>query len=290
LLGLLFFTDQGFAAARQDQTESQSTAANKPLPVPPIKRIVLYNSGVGQLQHEAIVDGKQKVRLNFSIENVSDALKSLVISDDGGGSIRSIEYKPAPDPADIAAETIGRPMTVAQLLQSQRGEVVNLTVGTQSITGKIYGVEQRTDSEGTHDTLVLLSEQGLRTLELAKVETFKFDKQSLRDQLMLALQGIVRSKQAAEKPVDLLLDGENKRKVQIAYIVDMPIWRMSYRLAIKDDECELQGWAHVDNATGVDWNEIALDLRSGKPQSFRTDLFNPIAAERTDVGTNIYEF
>lgn len=290
LLGLLIFADQSSTLAKQNQTESQKQAAVQTLPIPPIKRIVLYNSGVGQLQHEAIVTGKQKVRLNFSIDNVSDALKSLVISDGGGGSIKAIEYKPAPDPADIAAETIGRPMTVAQLLQSQRGEVVNLTVGTKSMTGKIYGVEQRMDSKGTQDTLVLLSDNGLRTIDLAKVETVDFDKQSLRDQLILALEGTVRSKLAAEKPVDLLLDGKNKRTVQIAYVVDMPIWRMSYRLALKDEECELQGWAHVDNATGVDWDEIALDLRSGKPKTFHTDLFNPIAAERTDVGTSIYEF
>ena len=286
LLGVLALADHNIVCGQPTQTDSQPPVEIQTLPIPPIKRIVLYNSGVGQLQHEATVDGKQKVRLNFSIDNVSDALKSLVISD-SGGSIRGIEYKPAPDPADIAAETIGRPMTVAQLLQSQRGETVSLTLGTKSVTGKIYGVEQRMDESGAHDTLVLFGGQGFRTVDLAKVESFKFDKKSLSDQLMLALEGTVRSKQADEKPIDLLLNGQNKRTVQIAYVVDMPIWRMSYRLALNDNECELQGWAHVDNATGVDWNDIALDLRSGKPQSFRTDLFNPIAAERTNVGTSI---
>ncbi|MDB2687142.1 DUF4139 domain-containing protein [Mariniblastus sp.] len=275
------------------QTKKESPPENKPpqtLPAPPIKRIVLYNSGVGQLQHQAVIEGRKKVRLIFSADNVSDALKSLVVSDDGGGTVKSIEYKPAPDPADIAAASMGQPMTVAQLLQSQRGEEAELQIGDKSVRGKIYGVEQRSDKNSNREMVVLLNDDGLRAVDLAKVERLMFAKQSVRDQLQLALTGTIRSKQAAEKSVDVLLDGDKKRTVKIAYIVDMPIWRMSYRMILKDDQCQLQGWAHVDNATGVDWNEIALDLRSGKPQTFHTDIFDPIAGQRTVVGNSVYEF
>ena len=290
LIAVLFVSNLNSATAQTKQESPPNNETIQALPVPPIKRIVLYNSGVGQLQHEAVIEGRKKVRLKFSADNISDALKSLVVSDDGGGTVKSIEYKPAPDPADIAAQTIGRPLTIAQLLQSQRGEVVDLTVGTQSLRGKIYGVEQRSDQNSTRELLVLLNDDGLQTVDLAKVERLKFAKESLRDQLQLALAGTVRSKQASEKPVDLLLDGDKRRTVKIAYIVDMPIWRMSYRLSLKDDQCQLQGWAHVDNATGVDWDQIVLDLRSGKPQTFHTDIFNPIAGQRTNVGNSIYEF
>jgi len=290
LIALVFIGCLNTATGQTQQEPRPESETIQTLPVPPIKRIVLYNSGVGQLQHEAVIQGQQKVRLEFNEDNISDALKSLVVSDDAGGSIKSIEYKPAPDPADIAAKSIGRPMTVAQLLQSQRGEEVELKVGSKSIQGKIYGVEQRSNQDATHEMLVLLNDDGLQAIDLAKVERLMFVKQSLRDQLQLALTGTVRSKQASEKTVDLLLAGDKKRTVKIAYIVDMPIWRMSYRLALKDDQCQLQGWAHVDNSTGVAWEQIVLDLRSGKPQTFHTDIFNPIAGKRTDVGTSIYEF
>ena len=266
-----------------------ATEDSKTLPVPPIKRIVLYNSGVGQLQHEVVIEGDNKVRLNFGEENVSDALKSLVVND-SGGSLQAIEYKAAPDPADIAAQTVGRPMTVAQLLQSNRGEDVELAIGQETVRGKVYGVELRTEKENTYDALVLLSDDGLQSFDLAKVDRLKFAKQDLRDQLNLALLGAVAAKQESQKPVDLAFKGDKKRTVKIAYVVDMPIWRMSYRMVFKDDQCQLQGWAHVDNASGVDWDKIALDLRSGKPQAFHTDLFNPIAGRRQDVGTSVYEF
>ena len=241
LIALVFVGCLNTATGQTQQESQPESEAIQTLPVPPIKRIVLYNSGVGQLQHEAVIQGQQKVRLEFNEDNISDALKSLVVSDDAGGSIKSIEYKPAPDPADIAAKSIGRPMTVAQLLQSQRGEEVELKVGSKSIQGKIYCVEQRSNQDATHEMLVLLNDDGLQAIDLAKVERLMFVKQSLRDQLQLALTGTVRSKQASEKTVDLLLAGDKKRTVKIAYIVDMPIWRMSYRLALKDDQCQLQG-------------------------------------------------
>ena len=296
LIGFLITSclNSAIAQTKQEATpEKEAPPENdavQALPVPPIKRIVLYNSGVGQLQHEAIIEGRKKVRLNFSADNISDALKSLVVSDDGDGTIKSISYKPALDPADIAAKTIGRPMTVAQLLQSQRGEEVELKNGSKVVRGKIYGVEQHSGQGTVREMLILLNDDGLQAVPLANVERLKFSKQALRDQLQLALAGSVRSKQASEKPVDLLLDGDKKRTVKIAYIVDMPIWRMSYRMALKDDQCQLQGWAHVDNSTGVDWDQIVLDLRSGRPQTFHTDIFHPIAGERTDVGNSIYEF
>ena len=299
LMGCLLFgtTLLEFAeAGMQEKDSSNQPAKTKPatedsktLPVPPIKRIVLYNSGVGQLQHEVVIEGDKKVRLNFGEETVSDALKSLVVND-SGGSLQAIEYKAAPNPADIAAQTVGQPMTVAQLLQSNRGEDVELAIGQETVRGKVYGVELRTEKENTYDALVLLSDDGLQSFDLAKVNRLKFVKQDLRDQLNLALLGAVAAKQESQKPVDLAFKGDKKRTVKIAYVVDMPIWRMTYRMVFKDDQCQLQGWAHVDNASGVDWDKIALDLRSGKPQAFHTDLFNPIAGSRKDVGTSVYEF
>ena len=54
--------------------------AFKDVELPPVKRIVLYNSGVGQLQHEGKIEGKGQVSLRFGSHDVSDALKSLAIA------------------------------------------------------------------------------------------------------------------------------------------------------------------------------------------------------------------
>jgi len=284
LLGLSFCLS--ICSAQETEKKSEFTS----LDLPPVKRIVLYNSGVGQLQHEGEVDGKGEVTLRFGAHDVSDALKSLAIADDGGGSVRSIEYQPAPDPEDIAANDIGQPMTVAQLLQVMRGETVVLTKGAKQVKGSVFGVENRTEGDVTSEMIVLIDDNGLSSHKLTNFDSIKFAKPELNEKLALALRGIVKSRKSDQKELRLLFDGDGKRNIKFAYVVDMPIWRMTYRLLWEKDKAYLQGWAHVDNVSGVDWSEVALELRSGKPSTFHTDVFAPKMAQRRDIGTSAYEF
>ena len=60
--------------------------------------------------------------------------------------------------------------------------------------------------------------------------------------------------------------GEGKRKVQVGYVVEAPIWKTSYRLVLSDTEAPfLQGWALVENTTDEDWQGVRLSLISGRP-------------------------
>ena len=270
----------------QEETESKFKVSK----TPPVKRIVLYNSGVGQLQHEGELEGNGRVQLKFSTHDVSDVLKSLAISDDGSGHVRAIEYQPAPDPEDIAANDIGQPMTVAQLLQSLRGETVVLTKDGHSISGSIFGVENRMQGDTAIEMVVLIGEKGLSSHELSKFNTIGFEKPELNKKLALALRGVVKSRQANQRELELLFEGDKKRNIKFAYVVDMPIWRMTYRLLWEKEKAYLQGWAHVDNVSGVDWTDVDLELRSGKPKTFHTNVFAPVLAQRYDIGTSVYEF
>lgn len=258
--------------------------------LPPLRRIVLYNSGVGQLQHNGQVEDKKRFEIKFSAHDVDDVLKSLVFADQGGGTVRAVEYQPAPEPEDVAGNTVGIPMTLAQLIQRFRGEAISLTVDGHDVRGIVYGVENRQRDDELVETIVLLSDDGLRSVELRTAERVRFDKPELRTTLNQAMRGIVKSRKANQKTLELLFDGAGKRDIKFAYVVDMPIWRMTYRLSIKEDRVYLQGWAHVDNVTGVDWEQVTLELRSGKPQSFHINIFTPLMAERPDFGNGVYEF
>ena len=258
--------------------------------LPPLKRLVLYNSGVGQLQHEGTAVNKQRFEIKFSSHDVDDVLKSLMFADMGGGAVRAVEYQPAPEPEDVAANTVGMPMTLAQLLQRFRGESVTLSGSGIEYGGIVYGVENRNEGDGVQETVVLIADDGMKSVKLAEVDRVQFDNEELRGTIAQAMQGIVKSRKANQKTLELLLDGEGKREIKFAYVVDMPIWRMTYRLAVKEKGVYLQGWAHVDNVTGVDWEQVALELRSGKPQSFHINIFAPLMAERPDFGNSVYEF
>ncbi len=257
---------------------------------PPVTRIVLFNSGLSQIVHEGTVENNQKVGLKFSAHDVDDVLKSLVFEDQSGGVVRSVEYKPAPDNQDVAARNLGPAMTLAQTLQKFRGEEVTIeTKNKLKVTGNILSVENRQVEDQFVETLIVNNEIGFLSIALSDFDSVQFQNEKLREEFELAMAGLSKSRQANLKQLDLLFQGKGERKVRFSYNVDAPIWRMTYRLDLTPGKSTLQGWAHIDNVTGVDWKMIELDLRSGRPQSFHVDLFAPVLAERTAFGLDIFD-
>lgn len=88
--------------------------------------------------------------------------------------------------------------------------------------------------------------------------------------------------------VRMLLDGDRRHALSVAYVVGSPIWRPSYRVVFEQGrEPLLQAWAVVQNTSGEDWNDVRLSLTTGAPISFRSDLGTPITPDRplvTDTG------
>jgi hypothetical protein len=88
--------------------------------------------------------------------------------------------------------------------------------------------------------------------------------------------------------VRVLLAGQGKHELGVAYVVGAPIWRPSYRVVFEGAQQPLlQAWAVVQNTSGEDWRDVQLSLTTGAPLSFRSDLGTPIMPERplvTDTG------
>src|SRR5204863_8995047 len=97
---------------------------------------------------------------------------------------------------------------------------------------------------------------------------------------------------AAKKAVSLHFAGDGKRRVQVAYVVEAPIWKTSYRLVLdaegKGAKPYLQGWAVVENPTDEDWSGVRMALISGRPISFKMDLYNPLYVERPTIEPELF--
>jgi hypothetical protein len=97
------------------------------------------------------------------------------------------------------------------------------------------------------------------------------------------------SHDSQKKAVSLHFAGDNKRKVQVGYVVEAPIWKTSYRLVLDDKEKPyLQGWAMVENPTDEDWSGVKMALVSGRPISFKMDLYNPLYVDRPTVEPELF--
>src|SRR5262249_4010559 len=75
-----------------------------------VTRIVLFSSGVGYFQREGQVDGNARIDLQFGANNINDLLKSLVLQDQGGGRINTINYDNR-DPIDKTLKSFALDLT-----------------------------------------------------------------------------------------------------------------------------------------------------------------------------------
>jgi hypothetical protein len=286
------FGGQGGGGGAAMQRQQQSAIVKTPsllrlVPdhtLPSIKKVILYNVGVGHVVHQGELDGAARIRIPFAVEDVDDVLKSLVFVDASGGFVRAIEYQSSPDREDIAAAEFDRPLTLAQLFQSFRGEKLVAELVTGPVEGTIVEVESRRVKDTTDEYVVLLTANGLQPVPLGQCTSFKFARPEMQARLQEGIVGLAKAREYQQESVELAFEGTGKRQIGFAYVIDAPVWRMTYRMTTEKDKFTLHGWAHVDNFSGLDWKDIELELRSGRPFTMRADLFDPVMIGRMDVG------
>jgi hypothetical protein len=264
----------------------------------PVTRVVLFSSGVGYFSRSGEVEGDARVDLRFPESDVNDLLKSLTLQDMGGGRVAAVSYD-SREPlsrmlASFAVNLDGNP-SLANILDQTRGQPVEVTAvptaGNQPgrLQGKIVGIEHQkvTTGKDTVDTSVLnlWCADGMRSVKLSEVQAIRFSDPALESEVRRALDELARSKDSAKKAVSLHFAGAGRREVRVGYVVEAPVWKTSYRLVLDPEGGKpyLQGWAIVENPTDDDWSAVRMALVSGRPISFKMDLYNPLYVPRPVV-------
>jgi hypothetical protein len=285
--------------------------AGKQADVLPIKQVVLFNSGVGYFQREGEIDGNARVQLSFPVSDINDLLKSLVLQD-SKGEIGTVSYDSS-DPIDkilrsFALDLTGNP-TFGQILNQARGESIEITqkprsdirlVGddnkgaTTKLKGKIIGLEVQHKPAGKDqiipiEILNLNTAAGLQAIPMNEVVSVRFMNPTLETEFNRALNVLATSHDTQKKTVSVGFNGDGKRQVRVGYVVERPIWKTSYRLRIDNKgKVFLQGWALVENTSDDDWNDVRMVLVSGKPISFKMNLYDPIYIPRPFVEPEMF--
>ena len=277
------------ALAAQGQVEVDDAGSGVQLP---LSRVVLFTSGVGYFQREGTVSGNTDLDLYFKTRDINDLLKSLVIQDLDGGQVTEVTYS-SRDPLTRTLQSFAIDLTgnpgLARILSQVRGEKVEL-LASQSITGTIVGVEVKPTGEHTEAAFLnLLTDEGIRSIDLAEVRSFNFLNPQLQGELVHALSLLAENRSTEKKRVTVGFAGKGRRRVRVGYLLETPLWKTSYRLVLNEgQEHFLQGWAIVENTTDEDWRDISLSLVSGRPISFIMDLYRPLYVPRPTVEPELY--
>src|SRR5262245_65241513 len=115
-----------FLQAQAPAPKPAAASSSDPLPV---RRVVLYKSGVGYFEHLGRVRGNQAVTVDFTSGQLDDVLKSLTTIDLDGGRVLGISYNSdAGLDRRLAALRlpIGQEATRAQLLNALRGAKIEV--------------------------------------------------------------------------------------------------------------------------------------------------------------------
>jgi hypothetical protein len=263
----------------------------------PVRKVVLFSSGVGFFQREGEVDGDAKVDLTFPASDINDLLKSLTIQDLGGGQVQAVGYD-SRDPVErtlrsFAIDLAGNPGQ-AQILSQARGEKVEVVSAGPPIVGSIVGVETRSrpGKDGAPvpvEQLNLFTAGGMQAVNLADVTQIRFLNPTLEAELRKALETLALSKDTRKKSVRVQFKGAGKRPVRVSYVNESPVWKTSYRLVLDPKgKPFLQGWAVVENPSDEDWTDVRMALVSGRPISFKMDLYTPLYNPRPTVEPELF--
>lgn len=263
-----------------------------------LKRVMLSSGGLGYFEYEASIDGDATLKLTVGLGQVDDVLKSLVVYDDKGG-IGGLSL-PGREPLAQAFKdlpfdqnSLGSP---GELLSTLKGAQVTVG-GSRALTGRVVSVEDDPlvlpDNKGTmkRTRVTLYTDRGLQQFILEEAENLQFADPALREKVGQALIAIQGNRAKDARTIDLTMRGQGKRTVRVAYIVEAPVWKASYRLTLGADptaaRSALQGWAIVENLSGQDWKDVELTLVSGRPVAFHQALYNAYYVTRPEVPVEI---
>jgi hypothetical protein len=269
-----------------------SQAAEAPLPV---RKVVLYKHGMGYLERRGKVTGDATVSFSFRADQMKDLLTSFYAVDLGGGTITSVRYDTAEPLARRLQEiliTVPESAALSQFLPQLKGARISAKVSGEAFVGRVLGLEPVTESTDagevrTGQRLVILTDSGaLRSADLAGIAELAILDEGLRGDIVRLLDLALEGRRADAKRLAVTASGKGERELRVGYLVEMPVWKCSYRLILDPDDKEkalLQGWAQAENTSGEDWESIAVSFVAGNPLSFAMDMYTPLFVPRPQV-------
>lgn len=259
-----------------------------------LEKVVLYRNGVGYFDHVGIVENGH-LRLRVPREHLNDILKSLTVMD-SKGQVLSVSMPL--DGRAFGKQDIVQHGYLHETLRALQGTPVELRLNrlrNHTIRGRIFLVEAigrvkddvKIASEAEQEFRIsLVDGEKISTARISEIDSIKLLDHGILLSLHRMLDASPGSNSLHLVEVDLELSSSAAREVSVAYVVEAPIWKPTYRIVIPGDgknEVLLQGWAVVHNISGDDWKDVQLSLAAGAPIAFRYDMHRPSHVTREDL-------
>lgn len=256
----------------------------------PVREVILFKHGVGFYSRAGEVKSGETARLDFKATDMNDVLKSLTVSEKGGGKVVGLRYDSS-EPLDKKLEQfpfgIGQAFSLSAVMDQMKGSRVELKYGGDQIAGQIVSgreIAGQKDGPAKEQLILLLDSGEMRVLDLLAATGIRFVDPSVQRQFNDYLRVVAQARSKEKRSVYVDSTGTGVRSLTASYMIPAPIWKSSYRLLFTEAEPTIEGWAIVDNTTDEDWTNVQLALVSGRPISFISQLYEPKYRQRPVAG------
>lgn len=239
--------------------------------------VTIFTRGIASFSR--VVDLEQKVT-SLNIPFRKDAMDEVLATLETFGPVR-YRVPPSYTPENVNDNRLHLdPSDVLyQLATSLSGSAVAVKVtGTGFHEGTLVGVDKKainTQHGATLErSLVVLTVTGLKRVAWDSIQELQFTDQKIQDEVNAALARNLQNIKPDSTFIELELERTVEQAAQaiVEYSIPLAAWKMRYAFRNTDDGCYLIGAAICDNNTDEDWLDVYVNVVTGDPITFRTDL------------------
>ena len=254
----------------------------------PVSELFLFNHGMGYLLRKGPYpipnSGTQQIKFKIKSTEINDILKSLLLQFPNC-IVTDINYT-SPTLEETSIEFTEKE-TLSSFINGNKGLLVRIELenSQETFEGRLLLVQDENDESHDPKSMSITTNDGIKSIAVKDIKNLHIKDEKLVKEFQKTLFNYTWDKDKEREIIISFktIDEVNTTEISIGYLIQMPVWKVSYRLRIlSENDTRISGWVIVENETTDDWNQINLKLISGNPISFIYDQDSQIQLSRSD--------
>lgn len=261
--------------------------------------LTLYNNGIGSFQRTFDVNAganPTSIKLKVPVTAKGDLISSLRILGNKVTVVEPVSWpQESSSPLSISSDNVL--LSLLSGLAGRKISIVKTTHGQPNLEGILIGTNTVNKQIGAGNSTAIIPESSVSvlsngqvlTMSLSEVKGYTFAEPEVQAEINKALTqaSLKLQKDTTVFSVGVVSkekDSKETQQVTLQYSMPFPSWQPTYRLSLFGENlCAFEGVAKIDYVGEDDLPDCQITLVVGDPDTFATDLANPVIPRRNTI-------